>query len=100
MLDDRCEVLEPMPQRSSLARRVLEQHHRLVTRPRLVRDANRIGDQTQRVLVRPRRARAGMNHDAEQAERFGAIQFVDECGDRLLAQNRKGRGEVDQVTGV
>ena len=98
--DDRREVLESVAERSSLARRVLEQDHRLVARPRLVNDSNRVGDQSQRVLVRSGGTRAGMNHDAEQAEGFRAIQFVDEGDDRLLAQNRKRGGEVDQVTGV
>ena len=41
-----------------------------------------------------------MNDDAEQAERVGAIELVDERRDRLLAQHRERRGEVDQVAGV
>jgi len=41
-----------------------------------------------------------LNHDTEQAERFRAIELVDERGHRLFAQDGKGRGEVDQVAGV
>ena len=41
-----------------------------------------------------------MNHDPAQAERLRTIEFIDECRDRLLAQLRLRRGEIDQVAGV
>jgi hypothetical protein len=41
-----------------------------------------------------------MNDHSKEAERIGAIELVDECGDRLLAQYRERRGEIDQITGV
>ena len=59
-----------------------------------------LGDQSQCVIFGAGRARAGVNDHAAQAERLGAIQFVDEGRDRLLTELRQGRGEIDQVAGV
>ena len=50
--------------------------------------------------VGARQPGAGMQHDAEQAERFGAIHFLAERGDRLRAQRLARRREIDQVAGV
>ena len=58
------------------------------------------GNQAQGIVFAAGGAGAGMNDDAEQAQRLGAIEFVDEGGDRLLAEQRQGGGEIDQVTGV
>jgi len=41
-----------------------------------------------------------MDDDAEQAKRFGALEFVDERRNRLLTQDGERRREIDQVTGV
>ncbi len=41
-----------------------------------------------------------MNDDAKQAERLGAIDLVHERGDRLFAQDRERRRQVDQVARV
>jgi hypothetical protein len=38
-----------------------------------------------------------MDHDAKEAQCLGAIELVDERGDRLLAQGGRRRREVDQV---
>src|SRR6185436_7312162 len=85
---------------SPLSRRVLEQHHRLLARPRLERLSNGVADPPKALLVGAFRARAWMNDHAEKAERSGAIELVDEGVDRLLPQHRRGRCEVDQVAGV
>jgi len=89
-----------MAERATLAGGVFEQHHRLDARPGFERHADCIRNQPQRLVVRSGRARAGMNDDAEQAQRLGAIDLVDEGCDRLLAQRRECRGEIDQVAGV
>ena len=41
-----------------------------------------------------------MNDDAEQPERVGSIELVDERRDGLPAKRSERRREVDQVTGV
>ena len=41
-----------------------------------------------------------MNDYAMQPERFGPIDLVDERGDRLFAQGRVGRRQIDQIAGV
>src|SRR4029078_4546781 len=51
-------------------------------------------------LLAVRRARAGMDHDAEQPERLGAIEFVDERVDRLPPQRVEGGCMVDQIARV
>ncbi len=100
VLDHRRQVLEPVAERPALARRMFEQHHRLCARPRLEGDGNGVRDETQCLVVRPRRACARVDDDAKQAKRRGAIDLIHECRDRLLAEERERRGEVDQVTGV
>ena len=62
--------------------------------------ADGVRNQPEPVVLGARRAGARMNDDAEQAERIGAIELVDERGDRLLAERGERRREVDQVTGV
>ena len=41
-----------------------------------------------------------MQHDAEQAERFGAIHLVAHRVDRLLPQAGERRGEIDEIAAV
>jgi hypothetical protein len=93
-------VLEAVAQRPPLAGGVFQQHHRPASRPRPERQPDGIGDQPQRVGFSARRARAGVNDDAEQAQRVGALELVEEGVERLLAQLREGRRQVDQVTRV
>ena len=89
VLDDGGQVLEAMPDRPALAGGVLEQHHRpAAAAGRGTRCRDGIGDETQRVVHRSRRARAGMQHHAEQSQRVRAIELIDERGNRQLAQRR------------
>jgi hypothetical protein len=100
VIEDRRQMLEAMPDRPSLPRGVLEDHHRLATRPRRERVANRRRDEPQRGVLRPCRARARMNDDAEKAKGVRAIELVDQGVDRLCAQRRIGGREVDEITRV
>src|SRR4026207_1099242 len=93
-------MLKAMAERPSLSRCALEQHHRLAARPRLARHTNGVRDEAQCLVIRSCRACTWMNHDAEQSQRFGAVEFVHKGGDGLLAQDRKGGREVDEITGV
>ena len=98
--DDRGKVVEAVPERPALARRMFEQHHRLCARPRLEGDSDGVRDETQGLVIRSRRACARVQDDAKQTERLGAIDLIHECRDRLLAQDGERRREIDQVTRV
>ena len=100
MLEYRRQMLESMTNRPALAGRVLEQHHGLSARARLEGRADRLRDQSQRIRLAPRRARTRMRDHAEQPQCVGAIELVDERGNRLLTQQRKRRRQVDQIAGV
>jgi inner membrane protein len=100
MRDHRREMLEAMSERASLTGCVLQQHHRLGSRARLEGQPDRLRDQPQGAVFGSRRARARVNHDAEQPKRIGAIELVDERGKGLLAEHRERRCEVDQIAGV
>ena len=41
--------------------------------------------------------RAGVHDEVGKAERFGALDFDNECFERALVQDRIGRCEVDQI---
>ena len=41
-----------------------------------------------------------MDDDAHQSEGFGAVELIDEGGNRLLAERPERRRKIDQVTGV
>jgi hypothetical protein len=81
VVDDRGQMFEAVSESSSLARGVFKQHHRAPAWPCGKRVTDRRGDEPQRVLIAARRARAGMDDDAEEAERVGAIELVDESCD-------------------
>ena len=67
---------------------------------RLERSADRVGDQTERLVFGSRRADAGVNDDAEQAERVRAIELVDERGRASVAERRRRGRQVDQIARV
>ena len=60
----------------------------------------RAGDELQPVGLAAPRVAARMQHDAEQPERLGAIELVAHRLDRLPAQRRVRRRQVDQIAGV
>ena len=60
----------------------------------------RFGDEREPVRRAAIGVAARMQHDAEQPQRFGAIELVGHRFDRLPAQPGIRRGEVDQVAGV
>ena len=78
------ELLERAAQRRALASRVLEQHHRLSAPPPPQQRDERFGNQRQTVGFVARRVAARMQDDAEQSERFGAIDLVAHRVDGLL----------------
>jgi hypothetical protein len=98
--DDRGELLERRPQRRALAGGILEQHHRLAAAARAQQLDQRTGDQRQTVGLVADGVGAGMQHDPEQSERLGAIDFVAHRFERLAPERRVGRREVDQVAAV
>ena len=98
--DDRRELFERRAECRSLPGRVLEKDHRLTPTPGAQQLEQRIGYERQSFRFAPDRVSAGMEDDAEQAERFGAIEFVTHRLHRLPAQRRVRGGEVDQVAGV
>ena len=98
--DDRRELLERRAERRALARRVLQNHHRPAA-PALAQErVERFGDQREPVGLAAVRIAARMQDDAEQPQRFGAIDLVAHCGDRLRAKSAIGGRQVDQITGV
>src|SRR5687767_10583741 len=98
--DDCGQALEPVTEGAALAGACLQEHHRFASRSRLERLANGVRNQPEPVVFGACRAGARMNNHAEQSERIGAIQLVDESGDRLLPERAERCREVDQVTGV
>ena len=100
MRQDGREVFKAMTDGSTLSRRVLEKHHHLLARAQLEGARNCLRDEAERILFAAARARPWVDHDSTQAERLRAIEFIDECRNRLLAQLRLRRGEIDQVAGV
>src|SRR4030095_12934091 len=93
-------MFEPVAECSPLPGRVLEDHHRAAPPAGPEGALDRIGNETKRFILRACRARSRMNDHSKEAERVGAIELVDECGDRLLSQHRERRGEINQITGV
>jgi hypothetical protein len=98
--ENRGQMLEPVPNGSSLTRCVLEQYPDLVMRPRPEGRGDGISDQPQGIVLRARCARPWMDDHAMQAEGCGPIELVDEGVNRLLSKGRNRRRQVDQVAGV
>ena len=76
---------------------MLEQHHRLAAPPLAQQIEQSVGDQLEPFGFVADRVAAGMEDDAEQSERLGAIDLVAHRVKRLPAQRAIGRREVDQV---
>ena len=74
MLDDRCEVLEPMPQATSLARRVLQQAHRADAVRASMDFVERRNDFFNSVGLATRRERSRMRDDIRNAVRAAQIR--------------------------
>ena len=100
MGQDGREVFKAMTDGSALTRRVLEKHHHLLPRARREGARDCLRDEPERILFAAARARPWVDHDSTQAERLRTIEFIDECRNRLFAQLRLRRGEIDQVAGV
>ena len=98
--DDRCELLERGPERRALPGGLLEQNHRLAAAPRAQQLEERRGDEREAIGLVARGIASRVQDDAEQAERFGAIDLVAHRLDRHPAQRRQRGGEVDQVAAV
>ena len=60
----------------------------------------RFGDEREPVGRTPVGVAAWMQHDAEQPQRFSAVQLIGHRVDGLPAESRIRRGEVDEVAGV
>jgi hypothetical protein len=93
-------MLEAIAERPPLPRRVLEQHHRRAAGASGERLADGGRDEAQPFVLAAGRARAGMDHDAEQPERLGAIELVDERLDRLPPQRVERGRQIDQIARV
>src|SRR5688572_28170131 len=86
VFEDGREMFEAVSEGAPLSRRVLEQDHRFEARLGAEREAHPFGDQAEPVVFTPSGAGARMNDDPEEPERVGAIEFVGEGRERLLAQ--------------
>src|SRR5262252_7968644 len=84
--DDRRELLEGGAKRGSLARRLLQQHHRLAAAPRPQQLEQRLSDQCETVRGVAVGVAPWMKDDAEQAERFRTIELVTHGLHRLSPQ--------------
>ena len=98
--EDGGQVLEPGANRRPLAGGLLEQHHRASAGAVRQQFDQRLGDQARSVGFGPLRVAAGMQDDTEEAERLGAVHLVPHRLDRLPAQRRVRRRQVDQVARV
>ena len=93
-------MLEPRANRRPLTGGLLEQHHRASVGA--VRSSCRSASaiRPEAVGFVPLRVAAGMQDDTEQAQRLGAVHLVPHRLDRLPAQCRVRRRQVDQVARV
>jgi hypothetical protein len=98
--DDRGELFERGAERRALAGGVLEQDHRPATSPRDQQLEERLRDQAQAVGFAAGGIAARVQHDAQQAEGFGAIDLVAHCRHRLPPQGGCAAGEIDEIAGV
>src|SRR5205823_7552463 len=74
--DDRRELLERRAEGRALRRGLLEQNHRLAAAARAQQLEERRGDEREAIGLVPRGIASRVQDDAEQAERFGAIDLV------------------------
>src|SRR5688572_10908226 len=98
--DDCREMLELVPESSSLTGRVLEENHRLVIGACVQRSLDRTRYQSETRLLAARGASTRMDDHTHQPENLGSIELVNERLERQRAE-RVGRCcQIDQVTGV
>src|SRR5262249_34944537 len=82
-LDDRGQMLESVPDGSTLSCGVFEQHHRRTSPLSREHGATSVGDQGESIVFRAGCACAGMQYHAEQAQRMGPIEFIGQRFDGL-----------------
>ena len=85
------DLFEGCSEGCSLPGCVLQQDHCLAATARLEKLAQAVRDPVEARAFAPRGVAAGVQHDAMQAERFGAIELVGHRADRLTPQRFIGR---------
>jgi hypothetical protein len=100
MRENRCQVLETVPQVCPLPGRVFENHFRAMASPGFQQFGYRAPNGAQSILLSTCRVRPWVHYQAIKSKQFGAIQFLAKSRNRLRPQGRRGGGDVDQITVV
>jgi hypothetical protein len=96
-LDDRCQMLQPIPQRAPLPGRDLQAGDRARLGHGVVNDVERPGDLLQPRLLPRAHVAAGMRDEVRDAERFASPKLLRERFDALFPQLGIRRAEIDQI---